>query len=133
MECANQKVEVDDVGTLTVRDVMQARPKTLAAGATVADLRRLFANPHVRTALVVEDGVFVGSIERDQLDGNLPETARAREIARPDVATIQPQASAAEAVGRLRELGAWRLVVVGADGTLEGLLCLNGDRTGFCR
>ena len=109
MECANQKVDVAGVSTLTVGDVMQARPKRLAADATAADLRRLFANEDVRTALVVEGGVFFGSIERDELDANVPEGARARDVAHPEVATIQPQASAADAVKRLDEMGAWRL------------------------
>jgi hypothetical protein len=39
-----------------------------------------------------------------------------------------------EAMARLEKDGAWRLVVVDADGvTLQGLLCLNAKRTGFCR
>lgn len=66
---------------LRVRDVMLARPKTLPVEATVADLRRLFANPRVLTALLVDGPMFVGSIERDDLDAALPDDASARSLA----------------------------------------------------
>lgn len=132
MECANQKVSVQGAGSLRVRDVMQARPKTLDARATVAELRSLFENVHVRDALLVEDGAFVGSVEREQVEAELPDAAPARDLARRDVLTISPDASAAEACRLLDEAGAWRLVVAGANDRLEGLLCLNTVRTGFC-
>ena len=37
-------------------------------------------------------------------------------------------------MARLKADGTWRLVVLSPDGvTLEGLLCVNAKRTGFCR
>lgn len=132
MECANEKVSVQEADSLRVRDVMQARPKTLDARATVADLRRLFENVHVRNALLVEDGAFVGSVEREQVENEVSDGTPAGDLASRDVLTISPEASAAEARRLLDEAGAWRLVVAGAGDRLEGLLCLNADRTGFC-
>lgn len=132
MECANEKIPVQAASPLRVRDVMQARPKTVDARATVADLRRLFENVHVRNALLVADGEFVGSVEREQVEAELPDGAPARNLACSDVPTISPEASAAEARRLLDDAEAWRLVVTGPGGRLEGLLCLNTARTGFC-
>jgi CBS domain-containing protein len=132
MECANEKVPVDDGSSLRVRDVMLARPKTVDARATVADLRRVFENVHVRNALLVEGGAFVGSVEREQIEAGLPDGAPARGLAHRDVPAISPEASAAEARRLMDEAGEFRLVVTGPGGRLEGLLCLNTARTGFC-
>jgi CBS-domain-containing membrane protein len=63
---------------LTVGEVMLARPKTLGTDATVADLRRLFENRSVRTALLVDGEAFFGTVERD----DVPDTAGAGETAK---------------------------------------------------
>ena len=42
-------VTLDEAAILTVGEVMISRPKTLPSTATVADARRLFENPSVRT------------------------------------------------------------------------------------
>jgi predicted transcriptional regulator len=119
--------------TATVRDLMRARPKTLPSDASVGDLRRLFGNPRVRDALLVDGAAFVGVVDRDDLGGG-PDDTPARELAHSTGVTIGPEATIDEAMARLEERGTWRLVVVGSDGvTLEGLLCLNAKRTGFCR
>jgi len=47
---------------------------------------------------------------------------------------ISSEAASAEAMDRLDKEVNWGLVVVGSDGvTLEGLLCLNSKRSGFCQ
>jgi CBS domain-containing protein len=116
-----------------VRDVMLTRPKTLPAEATVADLRRLFANPRVETALLVDRSRLVGVVDRERLDNAQPDEAPAAALAHRERVTISADATLAEAMARLDESGASRLVVVGADGaTVEGLLCLNTRRNGFC-
>ena len=51
----------------TVAAVMLTNPKTLPAGATVADARSLFENPRVQTALIVEGSRFLGALDRDQI------------------------------------------------------------------
>jgi CBS domain-containing protein len=133
-DCSNERVGRHDAGALAVRDAMVARPKTLPADASVAELRRLFSNGHVLTALLVDGVAFAGAIDRDELSADERDDRPARELASCDVATVEPDAPLAEALERLDEGGERRLVVLDADGrTLRGLLCLTTDRDGFCQ
>jgi len=119
--------------SLTVRDVMRAQPKTLPRDATVGDVRRVFANPHVLDVLLVDGSAFVGLVEREAV-GGLPDETPAADLASTSDVTIGPEVSVKAALERLEREESRRLVVVGADGiTLEGLLCLNETRTGFCQ
>lgn len=123
-----------DAAPELVRDAMVTRPKTLPAQATVGDLRALLANPRLLTVLLVEGTAFAGAIERDDVGDELADDAPARALAAPEVETIGADALLQDAVGQLDASGARRLVVLDADGTrLLGLLCLKGDRAGFCR
>ncbi|HEY1276898.1 MAG TPA: CBS domain-containing protein [Thermoleophilaceae bacterium] len=131
--CANPKVARDADPDLRVRDVMVARPKTIPADGNVADLRRLFANPHVATALLVDGARFAGAVERDALTDDVSDDLPARELARRDVDSIGPDAPVTAALSRLDADEQRRLVVLDGDGrTLLGLLCLTTDRSGFC-
>ena len=122
-----------DDGSLTVRDAMRTRPKTLPSDATVGDLRRLFENPKVLDVVLVDGTAFVGLADRSAV-GGLPDKTPARDLVLSSDVTIAPGVDLRDAVARLDREESWRLVVVGADGvTLEGLLCLNSRRTGFCR
>jgi CBS domain-containing protein len=115
-----------------VRDVMRSRPKTLPADATVADVRRLFADTHVVTALLVDGARFAGAVDRASIQA-APDDAPARTLARDDESVIiSPDATVAEAMSRLDRDDSLRLVVVEPDATLDGLLCLNAARTSFC-
>jgi CBS domain-containing protein len=127
--CGNPAIPIED-GEL-VRDVMVRRPKTLPVGASVGDLRRLFANPHVATALLVDGDSFVGAVDRHLVPDLAADDSPARSLATSgDV--IGPDAPMAEAVARLEARGTDRLVVL--DGPkLVGLMCLTKDRDGFCR
>jgi len=71
-----------------VTDVMLSRPKTLAADATVGDVRAFFANPHVMTALLVDDGRFRGAIDRGTLPGDAADDAAALGYTAVDAPTI---------------------------------------------
>jgi CBS domain-containing protein len=133
-DCTNERVTRDAVPGARVRDAMVTSPKTMPADGTVADLRAMFANPHVMSALLVDGPEFVGLVDRDSLRDETPDGQPARSLARPDVATIEPDAPLAEALAALDEDAERRLVVLDRDGrTLRGLLCLTGDRTGFCQ
>jgi CBS domain-containing protein len=117
-----------------VEDVMLSRPKTLASTATIGDVRRFFENPHVMTALLVDDGDFRGAIDR----GSLPDTAADDTDALDYVAaatpTIAPNASVEDALEALQGLESRRLVVLDAGGDrLLGLVCLNTSGTRFCQ
>jgi predicted transcriptional regulator len=127
--CGNPAIPVEE--DLLVRDVMVRRPKTLPAGATVSDLRRLFGNAHVMTALLVDGEAFVGAVDRHSVTDAVPDDSSARDLATSgDV--IRGDAPMAEAVSQLEALGTDRLVVL--DGpNLLGLVCLTQDRAGFCR
>jgi CBS domain-containing protein len=127
--CGNPAIPIHD-GEL-VRDVMVSRPKTLPAGASVGDLRRLFGNAHVMTALLVDENAFVGAVDRHSVPSDLPDASPAQDLATSgDV--IAPDASMAEAVSQLEARGTDRLVVLEGS-TLVGLVCLTKDRDAFCR
>jgi CBS domain-containing protein len=127
--CGNPAISIQDAQL--VRDVMVRRPKTLPAAATVGDLRRLFGNAHVMTALLVDGNAFAGAVDRHSVAADLPDSSSARDLATSgDV--IAPDAPMTSAVAQLEALGTDRLVVL--DGpNLVGLMCLTKDRAGFCR
>lgn len=132
--CDNEKVSRDAGDDLCVRDVMVSRPKTMPADGTVADLRRLFENPHVATALLVDGPHFAGAVDREDLPASARDDSPVRELARQDVDTIEPDSPMSAAVARLDGADERRLVVLDPDGrTLRGLLCLTQDRSGFCQ
>ena len=85
-----QTLDRHEAENLTVAQVMLGRPKTVPPDATVADLRRLFENPSVRTALIVDGDAFVGTVER----GDVLDAARASgevrhfSVVRPSLADI---------------------------------------------
>jgi CBS domain-containing protein len=131
MEC--ESAPLCEGGDTKVRDLMRTRPKTLPSDVNVGDLRRLFANPRVLDVLLVDGEAFVGVVDREAVDG-VADDSPARALAHSTGVTIGTGATLNEAIARLEAGGAWRLVVVGSDGvTLQGLLCLNDKRTGFCR
>jgi CBS domain-containing protein len=133
VECTNPRVDRDAPEVL-VRDAMVAAPKTMPAAGTVADLRAMFDNAHVRTALLVDGEEFAGVVHRDALPAEAADELPARELAVRDVPTIGPEEPLAEASRRLEASGENRLVVLDADGrTLRGLLCLTRDRSGYCQ
>lgn len=132
-DCSNPRVDRDAVGT-RVGDAMVSAPKAMGADGTVADLRAMFANPHVRTALLVDGDEFAGVVHRDAIPEDAPDEGRAGELASRDVPTVRPDAPLSEAMRILDASGESRLVVLDPDGrTLRGLLCLTRDRSGFCR
>ncbi len=115
-------------------DVMLSRPKTLAADASVADVRVFFENPHVMTALLVDDGEFRGAIDRGALPADAPDDAGALEYAAPEPPTIPPDAGVYDALAALGGLESRRLVVLEPGGAkLLGLVCLNTRGTAFCK
>jgi len=120
-------------GTQHVADVMLKRPKTLPATATVGDVRALFANEKVVTALFADGAAFAGVLDRDDLPTDAADDEPARGYARMDVERVAPDTPVPAARAWLDEHDERRLVVLDPDGTtLRGLLCLNRRRTGFC-
>lgn len=131
--CDKDSLSRANADGLLVSDAMNSAPKTTPGDATVGDLRALFANHHVLTALLVDGPRLVGVVHRDSLPDGEDERP-ARDLARGDVPRISPDAPLVEALARLDRLGERRLVVLESGGDqLRGLLCLTADRNGFCQ
>jgi CBS domain-containing protein len=131
--CDRESVTRANGAGLLVRDAMNAAPKTTPGDATVGELRVLFANHHVVTALLVDGPRLVGVVHRDALPEGDDERP-ARDLAVRDVPRIGPDAPLTEALARLDRRGERRLVVLDPESDhLRGLLCLTVDRAGFCQ
>jgi CBS domain-containing protein len=126
-------VDLRSADGLTVADVMVRRPKSVPREATVAEVRRKFEKPGLRTLLVVDGDAFCGTIERTDLPDSVPDEAPALDYARADAERVPPDLPVAEAMPLLEQDPEGRLVVVDPDGvTLRGLLCLKRDGERFC-
>jgi CBS domain-containing protein len=124
-------VTLDEAAILTVGEVMISRPKTLPLTATVADARRMFENPSVRTALVVDGGRYAGELTRDDVDG-ADDAAAVTALASTATGTAAQDDTIAAALERMDAAGTDRLAVVDPDGTLRGLVCLSRSRGQLC-
>jgi len=124
----------EDAAVLTVGEVMISRPKTMPADACVADVRKAFENPSVRTVLLADHhGTFAGAIERDALPERARDDEQAAGYADTDPATATPDMLIPEAIKLLDGQAEPRLIVLDADGaTLRGLLCFNRGSSDFC-
>lgn len=123
----------DEAAVLTVAEVMIAKPKTQPGDALVADVRRAFEKPSVRTVLLADDGVFRGAIERDHLPEDAPEDEPAVRFADTEPVTATPAMPISEAIKLLDDQPEPRLIVLDEDGaTLRGLLCFDRGSSEFC-
>ena len=115
----------------TIADVMLRRPKTLAADATVADARAMLESKSLKLLLLVDDGRFVAAVSR------IPEHAQEQEAAllfadeEPPI-TTEADLPVSVALERLGHQPGGRLIVVGEDRTLLGLVCLTASGNEFC-
>lgn len=113
-----------------VRDVMIGRPKSLPAGALVGDARRLFENPSVRVALIVDGGRYAGELRREDVpDGAGGDEPVAAFVTRGD--SIRPDAPLHQALAAIERSGGDRLAVVDGD-TLVGLVCFSRSHGHLC-
>jgi CBS domain-containing protein len=130
---ATGTITMAEAVSLTVGEVMIRQPKTLPADALVADVRRQFERPSVKTVLLADGERFAGAIERGGLPADASEDARASDYVEADPLTVTPGLAMPEAVKLLEGRSEPRLIVLDEDGaTLRGLLCVNTTATGFC-
>lgn len=130
---ASRTVTREEAAQLTIGEVMIRAPKTLAADATVAAVRRVFESPHVRTVLLADEDRFAGVIERDRLPADASDDSPAIAYREPAPVTTTPDTPMSDAIELFDARGEPRLVVLDDDGvTLRGLLCGNVTATGFC-
>ncbi|MFZ0343110.1 MAG: hypothetical protein WAL31_12350 [Gaiellaceae bacterium] len=115
---------------LTVADVMLATPKTLPAATTVAEAREALANQHVQMLLLIDGTAFHGAVTNipNDADPSSPVSEHVDAAAE----TLAPTESAEVAYERTSLSRHRRVVVLGANGDLLGLVCLNPTLTGFC-
>jgi CBS domain-containing protein len=111
---------------------MATCPTTHGPSVTVGQLRAFFVDPHKHAAVLVDQRLLVGVVERRDLTPNLVDGAPARTIATLDGRTVHATASADDALEAMRRNGRRRLAVVGGGGQLLGLLCLKASGLGFC-
>lgn len=116
----------------TVGDAMLRQPTVHGGDFTVRQARNAFAaSPKTHLLLLVNDGVLVSTVSRDDLPGARATTPAARvgalhgRIVHPDAA-LEPTHEA-----MVRD-GQRRLAVVDGGMRLLGLLCLKSSLSGFC-
>jgi CBS domain-containing protein len=124
-------VTLEEAAAMTVGDVMISRPKTLPATATVADARRLFENPSVRTALVADGGRYAGELTRPDIE-DLDDAEPISAVVSTPAGTAAKDDTVAAALERMEAAGTDRLAVVDPDGTLRGLVCLSRSHGQLC-
>ena len=118
---------------MTVGEVMIARPKTLPADAVIAEVRRVFENPSMRTVLLADGEVFRGAIERDLVPDEAPAGDAAARYVHTEPVTVTAAMPIPEAIKLLESCDEPRLIVLDEDGvTLRGLLCFHRGTSGFC-
>ena len=117
---------VDD---LRAADVMLRKPKTVPVEATVAEVRDLLSNPSVQLVLVTSGPLFCGAVAA--IPAGAPAGALAIDYADPDPDTIGPNEPATVAFELTASNLHRRVVVIGDDEELLGLVCLDETRTRF--
>jgi CBS domain-containing protein len=115
----------------SIREVMTADPRTVEAGATVADAAREMRDGDVGAVVVVDRGTVAGILtDRDiavraVAEGRDPDATRVSEIASMNVVTLTVDQSLEDAIALVRDRDVRRVPVV-QDGRAAGILSL-GD------
>jgi CBS domain-containing protein len=115
----------------SIREVMTGDPRTVEAGATVADAAREMRDGDVGAVIVVDGGAVAGILtDRDiavraVAEGHDPDATRVSEIASMNVVTLTVDQSVEDAIALVRDRDVRRVPVV-QDGRPAGILSL-GD------
>jgi CBS domain-containing protein len=127
------KILVTDVAGRTARDVMHPNLSSVAPDATVAEVEAYFAESSSRRLAAVADGDrYVGAICRARFVAAPHEpTLTARDLV-DDLATVAPDAPAAQARDHAMAAASQRVPVVDAGGRLLGVVAVDKRREGFC-
>ena len=122
---ATRQIPLEQAGP-TVRDVMLAEARTIPPDTRVQDVRETFANPRVKLLLVAEGDRFLGTLS----PGDVPADGTIAPGVDTETPRLQPEDSVERALELLEHTS--RVPVVGADGRLHGLVCLNRGKSTFC-
>ncbi len=116
-----------------VGEAMIRNPKICSTRATVDQIRRLFADPHVHAALVVDrDVVLVTVVERADLSADGTGDQRVAKFGHLNGRTIAADAPLDDVRDSMLAIGRRRLAVIDVGHHLVGLLCLKASGKGFC-
>jgi len=122
---ATRHIPLEQAGP-TVRDVMLAEARTIPPDTAVEAVRETFANPRVKLLLVAEDERFLGTLS----PGDVPASGTIAAGVNTAAETLSPDDGIEHALELLEHTS--RVPVVGADGRLHGLVCLNKGKSAFC-
>jgi CBS domain-containing protein len=115
----------------SIREVMTADPRTVDAGATLADAAREMRDGDVGALIVVENGSVAGIVtDRDIVvraiaDGKDPGSTRVSDVATMNPVTLTVDQTVEDAIRTMREQDIRRIPVV-QDGRPAGIVSL-GD------
>lgn len=125
--------KLEEAAGLTVADVVHRKFSALPADTTIAAVRDWFAASTSRRMAFLADGErYVGSLTRDDVDGDhLDPSALAAQAAHPGP-TVLPEAPASEGEQLALRTDARRVPVVDRDGRLLGVVSVTEDRQAFC-
>lgn len=99
---------------------------------TVGEIRALFVNEHVHSAVIVSDGRLAAVVDRTDVADFYSDDLLAVAVGCRTGRVVAPDADLQAARAALLGSGRRRLAVVERDGRLLGLLCLKRTRRGFC-
>jgi CBS domain-containing protein len=122
---ATRHIPLDAAGP-TVRDVMLAEARTIPPDTPVEEVRETFANPRVKLLLVAEGERFLGTLS----PGDVPAAGTIAAGVDGGSPTLHPDDGIERALELLEHSS--RVPVVGEDGRLHGLVCLNRGKSAFC-
>jgi CBS domain-containing protein len=124
--------KLEEAAGLTVADVVHRKFRALPADTTIAAVRDWFAASTSRRMAFIADGErYVGSLTRDDVEGDLDPSAPAAQAAHPGP-TVLPEAPASEGEQLALRTDARRVPVVDRDGRLLGVVSVTEDRQAFC-
>jgi CBS-domain-containing membrane protein len=109
---------------LRVRDIMTRDVQTLPARGTLDDAAAALALGHVGGVPVLNQGRIVGILSKTDLvvARRANQAARIEDIMTPFVHFVRPEDEAQAAVDLMLREGIHRLVVIGDEGRLEGIV-----------
>jgi CBS domain-containing protein len=126
------KTRIDEADGLTVLDIMHAKFTALPATATVADVRRWFAESTSRREAFVADGErYAGSLTPEDLAGVIDADRPAVDVTH-DGPTVSPGAPATTGRDLALTSDSRRVPVVDGDGRLLGVVAVTADLQSFC-
>lgn len=115
-----------------VEALVSRKGRALDAGEPASAAAAVFRNESVRVVPVLEDGRYIGAVDRNTIAGTAP-GERLGAVAAPLLATVPAGTTLDAALGLLEEPYPTRLVVVDpADGSYAGIVCLRTSREALC-